>query len=111
MSEGVNPKDLAAIRDGKPRLDLLEYVAQVETAKAMATGAQKYGKKNYRLIPVLASVYGAAIGRHVGAWLDGEDLDPESGLSHIAHIGANVQVILGAEDAGTLVDDRQPRIS
>lgn len=104
----ANPKDMAATRDGKPRLDLLEHVAEVEIAKAIGTGADKYGVGNYRTIPILARVYGAAMRRHIGAWLDGQDMDPESGLSHLAHIGANVHVLLAAIESGTFVDNRGP---
>jgi hypothetical protein len=104
----LNPKDAAATRDNKPRLDLLEHCADVEIAAALLTGAAKYGVGNYRTIPIAARVYGAAIKRHVGAWLEGQELDPESGLSHLAHIGANVHVLFGALDAGTLQDDRGP---
>jgi hypothetical protein len=106
----VNPKDAAATRDNKPRLDLLEHSADIEIAAALLTGAAKYGVGNYRTIPIAARVYGAAIKRHVGAWLEGQELDPESGLSHLAHIGANVHVLFGALDAGTLQDDRGPAV-
>jgi hypothetical protein len=104
----LNPKDAAATRDNKPRLDLLEHSADIEIAAALLTGAAKYGVGNYRNVPIAARVYGAAIKRHVGAWLEGQELDPESGLSHLAHIGANVHVLFGALDAGTLQDDRGP---
>jgi hypothetical protein len=104
----VNPKDLAAMRDKKPQLDLLEHAADVEIARVMATGAAKYGRKNYLTSPISVTVYGGAIRRHVGAWLAGEDLDPESGISHLAHIGANVHVVLAAMEAGTFTDDRDP---
>jgi hypothetical protein len=106
----LNPKDAAATRDKKPRLDLLEHCADIEIAAALLTGAAKYGVGNYRTIPIAARVYGAAIKRHVGAWLEGQELDPESGLSHLAHIGANVHVLFGALDAGTLQDDRGPAV-
>lgn len=106
----MNPKDIAATRDQKPPLELLEHVADIEIARVLATGAKKYGKKNFRTIPIRADVYGAAIRRHVGAWLDGQDLDPESGMSHLAHIGANVHVMLAALDAGTFIDDRGPAL-
>lgn len=107
MSFG-NPKAAAATRDGKAPLDLLERRADEEVARALQTGAAKYGRKNYRTIEVFATTYGAAIRRHAGAWLSGEDLDPETGLSHLAHVGANLHVLFGAEEAGTLVDDRGP---
>jgi hypothetical protein len=103
-----NPKDLAATRDKKPKLSLLEHVANIAIARVMETGAIKYGRGNFRQIPIMATVYGDALGRHIGAWLAGEDLDPDSGISHIAHIGANVHVLLAAMDAGTFTDDRGP---
>lgn len=104
----LNPKDLAATRDKKPQLDLLEHVANIEIARVMETGARKYGRKNFRTIPISATVYIGAIARHVGAWGAGENLDPESGISHLAHIGANVHVLLAAMEAGTFTDNRAP---
>lgn len=104
----VNPKEAAALREGKPPLDLLEHAADIEIARVLATGAAKYGRKNFHTSPIKANVYGGAIRRHVGAWLDGEDLDPESGLSHIAHIGACVHVLFAAMSAGQFVNDRDP---
>lgn len=108
--EAVNPKDVAATRDNKPPLDLLEHVADIEIARVLFTGAKKYGRKNFHTIPISATVYGGAIRRHVGAWLDGEDLDPESGISHLAHIGANVHVLLAAMKAGMFMDNRAPDV-
>jgi Domain of unknown function (DUF5664) len=103
-----NPKAAAATRDTKPRLDLLEHEADVQIAEALATGADKYGTANYLDVPIKARVYGGAIRRHVGAWLSGEDDDPESGLSHLAHVGANVHVLLATIAGGEFVDDRGP---
>lgn len=109
MPDGVNPKELAAARDAKPPLDLLEMPAEIEIARVLATGAAKYGRKNFRHGGAInASVYGAAIRRHIGAWLNGEDEDPDSGLSHLAHVGACVHVLFASMEAGTYVDDRGP---
>ena len=47
--------------------------------------------------------------RHLNAWRDGEDLDPESGLSHIAHIATSCNILLDAAACGTLQDDRNKR--
>jgi hypothetical protein len=44
--------------------------------------------------------------RHLNAWRDGEDVDPESGRSHIAHIAASCNILLDAEHCGTLQDER-----
>jgi len=105
----TNPKVDAATRDGKAPLDLLENTADEAIAWALKDGATKYGKQNYRTIPIYMSTYAAAIRRHVGAWLDGEDDAADSGLHHLAHVGANLHVVFGAMDAGTLVDDRGPQ--
>lgn len=115
MADGIrdkepeNPKAAAATRDQKPPLELLEHAADVEIARALKTGAVKYGQKNYHEVEIFAGTYGGAVRRHIGAWLDGEDIDPESGLSHIAMIGANVHVLLGAMAAGTFRDNRGPQ--
>lgn len=103
-----NPKAVAAERDYKVPLDLLEYAAELDIAKALSTGAKKYGRKNYQKGQIRATTYGAAMLRHLLAWLDGQDCDTESGLRHIAHIGANVHVLYGAIYAGSFVDDRDP---
>lgn len=53
-------------------------------AKVLAYGAEKYEKDNWRRgIPM--SRYISAALRHIHAWNNGEDLDPESGMSHIDH--------------------------
>jgi hypothetical protein len=58
-------------------------------------GANKYAAHNwqqgegFRYTRVLNSLL-----RHVFAYMRGEDLDPESGLSHMAHAGCNVLFIL-----------------
>ena len=105
----LNPKARAATRDGKAPLDLLEREANEQIARALQTGAKKYGKMNYKTIPIFATTYGAAIRRHIDAWLDQEDEDPESGLNHLAHIGANVHVLLDVMRHGDFRDDRGPQ--
>jgi len=69
-------------------------------------GATKYGAYNWRKTGVCASTYISAIMRHLNAWRDGEDLDPESGISHIAHIATSCNILLDAAYCGTLQDDR-----
>jgi hypothetical protein len=103
---GVNPKAARADQEGKAPLQHLERVALEATARVLAGGADKYGERNYRSTNVLVSTYVGAVLRHALAWADGEDLDPDDGEHHLAHVEANVHVVLGALAAGTLVDDR-----
>lgn len=104
----MNPKEAAQTRDRKPPLDLLEHAADVAISWALLDGADKYGKRNYQTIPISMRVYLAAIKRHVGAMLDGEDYAEDSGIHHLAHIGANVHILLSALSRGNVVDDRGP---
>jgi hypothetical protein len=100
----VNPKTIAG--QVKPPLHLLEYAADVEIAMALADGARKYGRKNYLHSPIPAIVYGGAIRRHVGLWLAGEDVAEDSGIHHLAHVGAGIHIVFAALANGNFVDDR-----
>lgn len=79
----------------------------VYVAMAMLHGLLKYGRGNWRPGGVRASIYVAALLRHILAWDSGEDDDPESGLSHLAHAGACVAILIEAKENGNMVDDRQ----
>ena len=106
----MNPKEREAQQRNKVPLDLLEPAADEVIALALASGAEKYGLRNFTQTPIKARVYIGAIRRHTTAWLAGEDADPNSGLSHLAHIGASVHVVLAAMEAGQFVDDRQASV-
>ena len=69
----------------KPRMDLLPPKAIFEVAKVLSFGAQKYDPENWRLLDNLQSRYTAGALRHIFAHMDGEELDPETNLSHLAH--------------------------
>jgi hypothetical protein len=82
-----------------------------ETAKVLQHGADKYGARNYRDTKINATTYVSAIMRHLLAWNDGEDLDPESGLSHIAHVAACCDILLDTAACGMLTDDRSKKLT
>ena len=69
----------------KPRMDLLPPKAIFEVAKVLGFGAEKYGPENWRLLDNLQGRYTAGALRHIFAHMDGERLDPETNLSHLAH--------------------------
>ena len=74
---------------------------------ALLDGALKYGRANWRAAGVRASIYHDAASRHLAAWFEGEDADPDSGLDHLAHVLACMAIIVDARAAGQLTDDRQ----
>lgn len=90
---------------GKPRLDLIPGEALTELGKVLAYGADKYAPGNWanginhsRLI--------AACYRHLSAYNSGEDIDPESGLSHVSHAMCNLAFLVWHIEHRKDLDDR-----
>lgn len=90
---------------GKARVDLLPSSPLLMIAEVMGFGAKKYAAHNWRGGFDQSRLIGAAL-RHILAYNDGEDTDPESGLSHIAHAGCCVLFLLEQIAKGTGQDDR-----
>lgn len=84
----------------------LPFAVLAEDAIAHGEGALKYGRHNWREGHVLASTYFAAAMRHLSAWFEGEDIDPDSGLSHLTKARASLAVLRDAQIQGRAIDDR-----
>lgn len=69
----------------KPPVGLIPQQALLAEAKVMAFGAEKYGRDNWRKGMEWSRLTDAAL-RHLLAFIDGETLDPETGLPHLAHV-------------------------
>jgi len=102
--KSTNPKDL--IGSDKFPLHLVPYTAVVYDCLALLDGMLKYGRTNWRAAGVRASIYFDASIRHLTKWFEGEDIDPDSGLPHLAHAIACITIIIDALEAGKLKDDR-----
>lgn len=100
----MNPKDQAGQR--KPPLHLVPPVAIIHDATVLRYGAEKYGPYNWREEKISYSVYVSAAMRHLLSAFDGEDVDPESGLPHIAHARATLGILLDAISINAINDDR-----
>lgn len=99
-----NPKDL--IGSGKLPLHLWPVTASALGSLGLLDGMLKYGRSNFRAVGVRASIYFDAANRHLNAWFEGEEADPDSGLPHLAHALACLAIIVDAQAAGKLNDDR-----
>lgn len=77
---------------GKIRWDLMPVVAMRDTAQIWTFGAEKYGDRNWEKGFDWSGPF-ASMMRHLQAWWAGEDFDPESGLSHLAHAACNLQML------------------
>lgn len=105
----ANPKQLYG--DKKVPLHLVPPALLIGAAKALGEGGRKYGPYNWRKTQVEAMTYVGAILRHLSAYQDGEDVDPESteGKLHLDGIAACVAILLDATHGGFLTDNRPPK--
>lgn len=77
---------------GKLRLDLIPAEAIRALGEVFTFGAAKYGDRNWEEGIDSDRVY-AALERHLLAWREGENTDPESGLPHLAHALTNAAML------------------
>jgi hypothetical protein len=69
---------------GKPRMSLLDSSWLLGVADVLTFGEKKYAANNWRKGLSVSRLMDAAA-RHQASFNDGEDLDPESGRSHLYH--------------------------
>lgn len=111
----IPPETVAAIQkqlgtalkfdQDKLPLHLLSTEAMNQTAAVLAFGAQKYAEHNWRKGFAWSRPLAAAM-RHITAFNAGEDKDPESGLSHLAHAACCIMFLLEFEKTHPHLDDR-----
>ena len=104
-----NPKKSCGA--SKPSPAFIPPVAILEEAVVMALGASKYGPFNWNEIPVDAATYYSAALRHLMSWFSGENIDPESGASHLAHARACLAILIDSQVSGSLIDNRPQKTS
>lgn len=100
MAEEAEHKDT-----GKPRYDLISPVGLDELAKVYTYGVGKYDDHNWRKGMKWSRIFASTM-RHLWAWLRGEDLDPESGLPHLAHATFGCFALLEYRQTHPELDDR-----
>lgn len=101
-----NPKDAYGVK--KTPMSTVPAQVMMEIGVGMLEGAVKYARHNYRVVGVRSSVYYDAAMRHMMLWWEGQDLDPDSGLSHVTKAMASLVVLRDAMLQGKLEDDRPP---
>jgi len=105
IDKSANPKHSSGT--AKAPLHLWPISATIHACYALFAGRTKYGHLNWRSTPVCASVYYAALLRHMGKWWEGQDYDPDDGTHHIGNGLACLAILIDAWVCGTLIDDRQ----
>ena len=107
-SKPSNPKDAVGIK--KAYTSVIPWGVIYELGLAMLEGALKYGRHNYRDVGIRASTYFDAADRHMKSWWEGEDIDPDSGISHVTKAIASLTVLRDGMMTGLWEDDRPPAL-
>ncbi len=90
---------------GKPMMSLLSPYALEQVAMVLTFGAEKYDKHNWRKGMDWSRLLDASM-RHINAFNNGEDIDQESGLPHIAHAMCCLMMLLTYTKDNKNLDDR-----
>ena len=99
MSEGRKDDN------GKAPWHLLPPDALNEIVLVLEFGARKYGDRNWERGMKWSRPFSALM-RHMWAWWRGEDFDPETGMSHLAHAGCCILFLMTYRGHATGTDDR-----
>lgn len=101
------PLDKAGVRHDQDKLrwDLVPMHLLEGMVKVLMMGMKKYSAHNWRL-GLHTTRISNSLQRHLNAYLAGEELDPESGLSHVDHILCNALFLKGQAVEHPEMDDR-----
>lgn len=106
---GTTPEDLAKLGvkfdTNKPQMELLSPMWVEGVAKVLTFGAKKYSSHNWRKGIHQSRLIGAAL-RHLFAYLRGQNYDPETGLSHLAHASCCIMFAEELRETHPDLDDR-----
>ncbi len=91
-------------------MDLVPPELLTAVAPILAFGAEKYGERNWEKGMKWSRVFGALM-RHMWAWWGGQNVDEETGKSHLWHAGCCIAFLIAYEQRKTGEDDRPKAIS
>lgn len=89
MTTEKTDKESYRLDQDKPQMSLIDPWAAEGLAKVLTFGARKYNPWNWKKTGFQYSRTLDSLHRHLAAFERGEDIDPESRLPHIDHLGAN----------------------
>lgn len=93
---GISKDQSAKADKGKLELSLVNPQLVKAVAEVRMYGTEKYGdSENWR--KVKPKRYVDALYRHLLAYIEGNEVDEESGLSHLAHMACNLSFLLDKE--------------
>lgn len=87
-----SPTGSLRFNEGKAEVSQLDPRFVLELANLMTKSAKKYGKYNWAKGQEYHTPFDSCQ-RHLLKWIAGEDLDEESGMSHLMHAAANIMIM------------------
>jgi hypothetical protein len=80
-----SPEEGRKFDGGKLEYGLLPPKALEVVVEVLTFGAKKYARDNWKHVDDAKRRYFDALQRHLWAWKQGEQIDPESGIHHLGH--------------------------
>jgi hypothetical protein len=99
------PGSGARFNSGKPDYSLIPLCTLEDEARVWMHGKAKYAAWNWAKGMAWSVPFGCAM-RHLAAWQKGEEIDPESGLPHLAHAMCNLRMLTLYSKTFRVGDDR-----
>lgn len=94
---------------GKPQWSQLDMKSFEGACQVMMFGEAKYGRDNWRKGHPVRDLCDSLM-RHLVAFMDGEDIDSESGLHHMDHAISNAMFIKYNLRENPQLDDRYKNV-
>jgi hypothetical protein len=91
--------------NGKPKWSLVPQSALIPMVRVLEFGAEKYAAHNW-MKGLSVNEICESMKRHLDAFMEGENYDQESGLSHIGHIQCNSLFLSWMMEHRPDMDDR-----
>lgn len=88
----TSPTGSLRLNQGKPETSQLDPRFLLQLSQLMTDSSYKYGKFNWAKGQEYHTPYDSCM-RHLLKFMSGEDLDQESGHSHIVHAMANLMIL------------------
>ena len=89
----------------KPMMALVDSYAHTELARVLTFGASKYDRENWRKGMQWSRCI-SSLERHIAAFKMGQDVDPETGINHMAHAMCNAMFLVWYSEHRKEFDDR-----
>lgn len=92
--------------EGKLKWSLVDWQSLEPLVRVLEMGAEKYSPNNWKKGMPVTQVSESLL-RHMFAFLNGEDTDPESKIEHLGHVMCNAMFLTYILREKSHFDDRQ----